>query len=60
MLLVQSVSREADDVFYTLAGPEIAVASTKAYITQLVAFYILGLYFAIIKRNYFKKNIRRN
>ena len=41
-----SVSREADDVFYTLAGPEIAVASTKAYITQLVAFYILALYFA--------------
>lgn len=35
-----SVSREADDVFYTLAGPEIAVASTKAYVTQLAAFYI--------------------
>ena len=36
-----SVSREADDVFYTLAGPEIAVASTKAYVTQLAALYFL-------------------
>ena len=44
-----SVSREADDVIYTLAGPEIAVASTKAYVTQLVAFYILGLYFGRLK-----------
>ena len=44
-----SVSREAHDVIYTLAGPEIAVASTKAYVTQLVAFYILGLYFAGLK-----------
>ena len=44
-----SVAREADDVFYTLAGPEIAVASTKAYITQLVAFYILALHFAEVK-----------
>ena len=44
-----SVSREAHDVIYTLAGPEIAVASTKAYVTQLVAFYILGLYFASLK-----------
>lgn len=44
-----SVSREAHEVFYTLAGPEIAVASTKAYVTQLAAFYILGLYFASLK-----------
>ena len=44
-----SVSREADDVIYTLAGPEIAVASTKAYVTQLAAFYILGLYFGRLK-----------
>ena len=44
-----SVSREADDVIYTLAGPEIAVASTKAYVTQLAAFYILGLYFSRLK-----------
>ena len=45
-----SIAREADDVFYTLAGPEIAVASTKAYTTQLTAFYILALHFAELKR----------
>ena len=44
-----SIAREADDVFYTLAGPEIAVASTKAYTTQLTAFYILALHFAEVK-----------
>ncbi|WP_426449910.1 glutamine--fructose-6-phosphate transaminase (isomerizing) [Paenibacillus sp. S-38] len=41
-----SVSREADDVIVTWAGPEIAVASTKAYTSQLIAFYLLGLYLA--------------
>lgn len=41
-----SISREADDVLYTWAGPEIAVASTKAYVTQLVAMYIIALFFA--------------
>ena len=41
-----SVSREADDVLYTWAGPEIAVASTKAYETQLIAMYIIALFFA--------------
>ncbi|RKN78304.1 glutamine--fructose-6-phosphate transaminase (isomerizing) [Paenibacillus ginsengarvi] len=41
-----SVSREADDVIVTWAGPEIAVASTKAYTSQLIAFYLLGLHFA--------------
>lgn len=39
-----SVARESDDVIYTWAGPEIAVASTKAYITQLVCLYMLSLY----------------
>lgn len=39
-----SVARESDDVFYTWAGPEIAVASTKAYTTQLMCMYLLGLY----------------
>lgn len=39
-----SVSREADDVLYTWAGPEIAVASTKAYVTQLIAMYTIALY----------------
>jgi glucosamine--fructose-6-phosphate aminotransferase (isomerizing) len=38
-----SISRLADDVLYTRAGPEIAVASTKAYITMLVGMYLLGL-----------------
>ncbi|KQO16591.1 glutamine--fructose-6-phosphate transaminase (isomerizing) [Paenibacillus sp. Leaf72] len=41
-----SIAREADDVLVTLAGPEIAVASTKAYTSQLVVFYLLSLYFA--------------
>lgn len=41
-----SISREADDVFYTWAGPEIAVASTKAYTTQLIAMYIIAMYLA--------------
>ncbi|MCM0647269.1 glutamine--fructose-6-phosphate transaminase (isomerizing) [Clostridium swellfunianum] len=41
-----SASREAHDVLYTWAGPEIAVASTKAYTTQLIAMYIMALYFA--------------
>ena len=41
-----SVAREADDLMLTLAGPEIAVASTKAYTTQLLSLYLLGLYFA--------------
>ncbi|MCR3955380.1 MAG: glutamine--fructose-6-phosphate transaminase (isomerizing) [Gudongella sp.] len=44
-----SVARESDDIFYTWAGPEIAVASTKAYTTQLVAFYMLALYFGRLK-----------
>lgn len=39
-----SISREADQVVYTWAGPEIAVASTKAYTTQLVALLLLALY----------------
>ena len=44
-----SVSREADHVIYTWAGPEIAVASTKAYVTQLIAMYIVGIYFGETK-----------
>lgn len=42
-VLGSSVTRESDDVFYTWAGPEIAVASTKAYTTQLVCMYLLAL-----------------
>lgn len=39
-----SVAREADDVLYTWAGPEISVCSTKAYTTQLIALYIIAMY----------------
>ena len=44
-----SIAREADNVFYTLAGPEISVATTKAYSTQLIAAYVLALQFAKIR-----------
>ncbi len=44
-----SIAREADNVIYTWAGPEIAVASTKAYTTQVTVFYMLSLYIAKIK-----------
>ena len=44
-----SIAREADNVFYTLAGPEISVATTKAYSTQLMASYILAVQFAKVK-----------
>lgn len=43
-----SIARESDDVLYTWAGPEIAVATTKAYSTQLVLLNMLGLYFGDI------------
>ena len=46
-----SIAREADKVLYTLAGPEIAVATTKAYSTQLVAGYCLALQMALAKGN---------
>ncbi len=44
-----SIAREADNVFYTLAGPEISVATTKAYSAQLIACYLLALEFARIR-----------
>lgn len=43
-----SVSREADHVLYTLAGPEISVASTKAYTTQIIGMYMIAMTFAKI------------
>jgi glucosamine--fructose-6-phosphate aminotransferase (isomerizing) len=56
-----SIAREADDVFYTWAGPEVAVASTKAYTTQLVAFYMIaldmGLKKGTIDEEFYKKMI---
>ena len=44
-----SIAREADNVMYTWAGPEIAVATTKAYSAQLIALYLLALKFALVK-----------
>ncbi len=41
-----SIARESDAVIYTQAGPEICVASTKAYVTQVMALYLLGLHLA--------------
>ena len=44
-----SIAREADNVFYTLAGPEISVATTKAYSTQMMASYVLAIQFALVR-----------
>lgn len=44
-----SIAREADNVMYTWAGPEIAVATTKAYSTQLAALFLLALHFAKVR-----------
>ncbi len=44
-----SIAREADNVMYTWAGPEIAVATTKAYSTQLAAMYLLAMHFAKVR-----------
>ena len=44
-----SIAREADNVFYTLAGPEISVATTKGYTTQLVASYLIAVQFAKVR-----------
>lgn len=54
-----SVARESDDVFYTWAGPEISVASTKAYTTQLMCMYLIALYMGktkgTIEEEYYQK-----
>ena len=44
--VASTISREADGVIYTLAGPEVAVASTKAYLAQLASLYLFGLQLA--------------
>ena len=44
-----SIAREADNVMYTWAGPEIAVATTKAYSAQLIALYLLAMKFAYVR-----------
>ena len=53
-----SLTRESDKVFYTLAGPEIGVASTKAYTAQLAVFYLLGLELARSRRTVSSKNYK--
>ncbi|MBI5873721.1 MAG: glutamine--fructose-6-phosphate transaminase (isomerizing) [Candidatus Omnitrophica bacterium] len=54
-----SLTRESDKVFYTLAGPEIGVASTKAYTAQLAVFYMLGLQLALCRRTITAKAYKR-
>ena len=53
-----SIAREADKVFYTLAGPEIAVATTKAYSTQLVASYLLAMQLAYVRGEMDEQNYK--
>ena len=53
-----SIPRESDAVLYTHAGPEIAVASTKAFVAQIVAAYLLGLYLAQVKGTMYRDEIR--
>jgi glucosamine--fructose-6-phosphate aminotransferase (isomerizing) len=50
-----TISREAEHVIYTMAGPEIAVASTKAYTTQVVVMNLIGMYFGRLKGNLTKE-----
>ena len=52
-----TIPRESDAVLYTYAGPEIAVASTKAFLTQIIAAYLVGLYLAQVRGNMFGDEI---
>ena len=52
-----TIPRESDAVLYTHAGPEIAVASTKAFLAQITATYLLGLYLAQLRGNKFPDEI---
>jgi glucosamine--fructose-6-phosphate aminotransferase (isomerizing) len=52
-----TIAREADAVLYTHAGPEVAVASTKAFLAQITAAYLLGLYLAQLRGNKYKDEI---
>jgi glucosamine--fructose-6-phosphate aminotransferase (isomerizing) len=54
-----SVAREADDVLYTWAGPEIAVASTKAYTSQLLIMYLFALYLAEKRKTVGREDLRQ-
>jgi len=52
-----TIPRECDAVLYTNAGPEIAVASTKAFLTQIIAAYVVGLYLAQVRGTMFEDEI---
>lgn len=54
-----SIPRESDAVLYTHAGPEVAVASTKAFVAQITAAYVLGLFLAQVKGAMFKDEIHQ-
>ena len=54
-----TIPRESDAVLYTYAGPEIAVASTKAFLTQIVAAYLVGMYLAQVRGNKFGDEVRQ-
>jgi glucosamine--fructose-6-phosphate aminotransferase (isomerizing) len=53
-----TIPRESDAVVYTHGGPEIAVASTKAFLTQLIACYLVGLYLAQVRGEKFEDEIK--
>ncbi len=53
-----TIPRESDAVLYTHAGPEVAVASTKAFVAQITAAYLLGLYLAQVKGTMYRDEIR--
>lgn len=54
-VMMSKIARESDNVIYTHAGPEIGVASTKAFTTQLIAFYLFAIYLGRIKKRITKK-----
>jgi glucosamine--fructose-6-phosphate aminotransferase (isomerizing) len=53
-----TIPRESDAVLYTHAGPEVAVASTKGYLTQIVACFLVGLYLAQVRGNKYGDEIK--
>ncbi len=54
-VMMSKIARDSDGVIYTHAGPEIGVASTKAFTTQLIAFYLLAIYLGRLKKQITKK-----
>ena len=54
-----TIPRESDAVVYTHAGPEVAVASTKAFVAQITALYLIGLHIAGSKKTVDEKELRR-